>query len=66
MEQRARFEIAAGSELAPVLSRAPGAFIRRRRFKKEDSMPHHSSQEMDRCIDNCQECHETCLSLVDH
>lgn len=29
-------------------------------------MPHHRSQEMDHCIDNCQECHETCLALVDH
>jgi hypothetical protein len=29
-------------------------------------MPHHRSPDMDRCIDNCQECHETCLSLVDH
>ncbi|HEX3528136.1 MAG TPA: four-helix bundle copper-binding protein [Thermoanaerobaculia bacterium] len=29
-------------------------------------MAKNRSQEMDRCIDNCQECHEACLGLVDH
>lgn len=29
-------------------------------------MPKNRSQEMDRCIDNCQECHEVCLSMVDY
>jgi len=29
-------------------------------------MPAHRSPEMDRCIDNCQECHESCLALVAH
>lgn len=29
-------------------------------------MPHHNMQEMERCIDNCQECHEVCLRMVSH
>ena len=27
---------------------------------------HHSTQEMERCIDNCQECQEVCLRMVAH
>jgi hypothetical protein len=30
-------------------------------------MPHHHDpQEIERCIDNCQECHEICLRTVTH
>jgi Domain of Unknown Function (DUF326) len=28
--------------------------------------PHKHSPEMERCIDNCQECHEVCLHTVTH
>lgn len=27
---------------------------------------HQSTQEMERCIDNCQECHEVCLRTASH
>ena len=26
----------------------------------------HNPQELDQCIDNCQQCHETCLQMVAH
>lgn len=29
-------------------------------------MPSQNMQEMERCIDNCQECHEVCLRMVSH
>jgi hypothetical protein len=29
-------------------------------------MPHHQSPEMERCIDQCQECHEVCLQTIPH
>lgn len=29
-------------------------------------MPHHLSEEMRRCIDDCRECERTCLETVTH